>query len=170
METQIIDARTPDLTRQGPLWLFKGVPFNGDVRRIEDDIAITVIPVKTGFVTGIVRSTSPQGTLRREGRFENSMPMGLHRTWWPDGTMQSESHYLGGIPEGMSRTWYASGSAYEEHRYKLGQEFGAQKVWFEDRRLKANYEVRNGRRYGNFGAIGCIGGDKPKAPQFEGVK
>jgi antitoxin component YwqK of YwqJK toxin-antitoxin module len=167
---EVMDSKSNDLTRQGQIWLFKGEPFTGEVRRIEDDGVITILPLQAGYVTGVVRGKAPDGTLRREGAFKKSMPVGLHRTWWPDGKKQSENNYLEGIPEGESRTWYANGNPYEVHRYKRGQEYGAQQVWFEDKRLKANYEIRNGRRYGNFGAMGCIGGDKPKAPKFDEIK
>jgi antitoxin component YwqK of YwqJK toxin-antitoxin module len=167
---ELLDSRAPELIRQGQLWIYKGKPFTGEIRRLEDDGANTILPLQSGLVSGMVRSISPNGILRREGVFNQSMPIGLHRTWWPDGKKQSENNYLGGIPEGEARTWYSSGNAFEVHRYKMGQEFGAQKVWFDDGRLKANYEVRNGRRYGNFGAMGCIGGDKPKSPQFETIQ
>jgi antitoxin component YwqK of YwqJK toxin-antitoxin module len=167
--SELVDSNSTELTRQGQIWLFKGEPFTGEVRRIEDDGVITILPLKIGFVTGNVRGTAPNGVLRREGLFKKSMPIGLHRTWWPDGKKQSENYYLDGIPEGEARTWYASGNPYELHSYKKGQESGVQQVWFEDKRLKANYEIRNGRRYGNFGAMGCIGGDKPKSPQFEAI-
>jgi antitoxin component YwqK of YwqJK toxin-antitoxin module len=167
---ELIDSNSHELTRQGQLWLFKGGPFTGEVRRVEDDGVITILPLQAGYVTGIVRGKAPDGSLRREGSFIKSMPVGLHRTWWPDGKKQSENNYLAGIPIGESRTWYASGNPYEIHRYKMGQEYGPQQVWFEDKRLKANYEIRNGRRYGNFGAMGCIGGDKPKAPQFDEIR
>ena len=58
--------------------------------------------------------------------------------------------------EGDVKVWYPDGSLFQHFKYKKGHEDGAQKVWKSDGRIKANYVVRDGRRYGLTGVKNCI--------------
>ena len=40
--------------------------------------------------------------------------------------------------------------------YKNGYEHGQQKIWYPDGRIKSNYIIKNGRRYGLLGIKNCI--------------
>lgn len=154
------DAR---VGRDGPLWLWDGKPMNGELHRVEASGSVTLLPVRRGLVEGTTRSRYADGRPHTEGAFSKGQPHGLHLAWWPNGRAQSEQNFADGMPHGRSRTWYASGKPYEEHHHARGQEAGPQRIWFEDGRLRANYEVKNGRRYGTIGAMGCVGGERAMA-------
>jgi hypothetical protein len=158
---QLLAADDRRVSRAGPLWLHSGQPISGELQRRDEDGGTTVLPLREGSVQGVVRSRYADGGPRSEGAFVQGQAEGLHRAWWPGGRLRSEQRFEQGRPHGLLRTWYASGTLYEEHRYARGQEAGPQRVWFEDQRLRASYDVRNGRRFGNLGAMGCVGGDKP---------
>jgi hypothetical protein len=158
---QPLAADNPRVSRAAPLWLLDQQPMSGELQRQEADGGTTILPLHEGSVHGVVKSRYANGRPRSEGAFVQGQAEGVHRAWWPSGPLRSEQRFEQGRPQGLSRTWYASGVLYQEHRYERGQEAGLQRVWFEDQRLRANYEVRNGRRYGNIGAMGCAGGDKP---------
>ena len=137
--------------------------MNGALRRVEAGGSMTLLPVRQGWVDGVSRSSYADGQLRSEGAYVKGQPHGLHRAWWPNGGAQSTQNFADGMPHGRSRTWYASGKPYEEHHHARGQEAGPQRIWFEDGRLRANYEVKNGRRYGSIGSMGCVGGERAPA-------
>jgi hypothetical protein len=70
---------------------------------------------------------------------------------------------------GTTRSFFPGGRPYEEHRYDAsGHEAGPQRVWYQDGSLRANYTVRDGRRYGTTGPMECAGrgesGAGPSAP------
>jgi MORN repeat variant len=156
-----VDITDSRIIREGPRWLMDGIAFSGELRRIDSDDAVTILPIIDGWLDGLSRSNYADGKARSEGAFVKNQPTGLHRSWWPNGQLQAERNFIDGMPEGIMRTWYASGQRYQQHRYHLGQEFGLQQVWKADGSISASYEIRNGRRYGNIGAMGCVGGDRP---------
>jgi len=61
--------------------------------------------------------------------------------------------------EGVAREWYRCGALYRETNYRAGQEEGLQRMWWPDGTLRANYVVRDGRRFGLLVAKGCIASD-----------
>jgi antitoxin component YwqK of YwqJK toxin-antitoxin module len=52
--------------------------------------------------------------------------------------------------------WFPDGTLYKQFRYEHGHESGAQRMWYVDGSVRANYVVRDGRRYGLIGAKGCV--------------
>jgi antitoxin component YwqK of YwqJK toxin-antitoxin module len=151
----------PRVTRAARLWLIDQQPMTGELLRREADGNVSVLPLREGLLHGTVKSHDVNGQPRSEGAYVQGQAHGVHRAWWPNGHLRSEQSFERDMPQGLSKTWYPSGHPYEEHRYEHGQEAGLQRMWFEDQRLRASYEVRNGRRFGNIGAMGCAGGDKP---------
>ena len=62
------------------------------------------------------------------------------------------------IPVGIHQEWYANGQIFSLLTYNdEGQPNGIQKMWFENGKIKANYVVKNGKRFGFLGAKGCVG-------------
>ena len=113
-------------------------------------------------------------------------PRGVGRTVvgrWPNGAVAYERHYVGdreesaaigrwedesirfvyeyrnGEMDGVARDWYRGGQLYRETNYVRGHEVGQQRMWWPDGTLRANYVVRDGRRYGLLGAKGCVSSD-----------
>lgn len=54
------------------------------------------------------------------------------------------------------RTFYASGKPFEVRHFYNGREQGVQQAWTEDGELYINYEMKNGRRYGEINARPCV--------------
>jgi hypothetical protein len=153
----------PRISRDGPLWRLAGRPMTGTLKRLDQAGVATLTPLQRGRVHGLVISRFANGQRRGEGAFVHGQAQGVHRAWWPSGQLQSEQSFKADKPDGALRTWYASGRPYQEHHYVQGQEEGPQRVWFEDQRLRANYVVRDGRRYGSIGAMTCDGGQPNRA-------
>jgi antitoxin component YwqK of YwqJK toxin-antitoxin module len=97
------------------------------------------------------------GSLAWERTYREGREHGLHRGWYPSGGKRFEIRYVDGFAEGEAREWYPSGKLLTEFRYVRGHEMGRQRMWTEDGILRANYVVRDGRRYGLIGSVGCTG-------------
>lgn len=99
----------------------------------------------------------PDGALWYIRTYRDGKEEGVHRGWWPNGARKFEYHYHNGIAEGPQREWFDDGNPYTEFNYVAGHESGLQRMWTSYGKLRANYIIRDGRRYGLIGAMGCRG-------------
>jgi antitoxin component YwqK of YwqJK toxin-antitoxin module len=76
---------------------------------------------------------------------------------WSNGSVHLIEHIRDGVVEGTLREWLPDGTLYREQNYLHGHEEGRQRMWYGNGKLRANYVVRSGRRYGLMGAKGCTG-------------
>jgi len=76
---------------------------------------------------------------------------------YPDGRIRLVEHVRRGVVEGKLREYLPNGTLYREQNYLHGHEEGLQRMWWSNGKLRANYVVKNGRRYGLMGAKGCAG-------------
>jgi hypothetical protein len=150
-----IAADDPRVSRVAGQWLVAGRAYTGRMVETSRDGSRVERAVRDGRRHGEERTFYANGTLRAMRHYARGAEVGVHRGWWPDGTRQFERRYAAGRPEGLARTWYASGLRFEEHRYVAGQEAGLQQLWYPDGRVRASYEIRDGRRYGSIGTKLC---------------
>jgi antitoxin component YwqK of YwqJK toxin-antitoxin module len=103
----------------------------------------------------VTRSWYPNGQIAQERSYLAGRETGLHRGWWPNGMPKFVYAYAGGLLQGESREWFQSGALWRDQHYEAGHESGLQRLYWEDGRVRASYEVHDGRRYGLMGAKGC---------------
>jgi antitoxin component YwqK of YwqJK toxin-antitoxin module len=89
---------------------------------------------------------------RRDGKLD-----GVVREWYENGARMREFHYRRGVSEGSQRQWYPGGQLFTSFHHHDGQELGQQQMWNPDGTVRSNYVIRNGRRYGLLGSMGCSG-------------
>jgi antitoxin component YwqK of YwqJK toxin-antitoxin module len=85
---------------------------------------------------------------------------GEHRGWYENGAVKFVYHYTRGVSEGVQRQWFPSGQPFTAFHHHAGHEVGQQEMWNADGTLRSNYVIRDGRRYGLLGAVGCTGQEK----------
>jgi antitoxin component YwqK of YwqJK toxin-antitoxin module len=66
-------------------------------------------------------------------------------------------HYRDGSSEGVQQVWYPSGQIFTSFHHHAGHEIGQQQMWNADGSIRSNYVIRDGRRYGLLGSMGCTG-------------
>jgi antitoxin component YwqK of YwqJK toxin-antitoxin module len=98
----------------------------------------------------------PDGTLYEQRSFENGKKTGVLETWWANGTKQTQFTFLNDEYEGTCREWSIDGLLVKEMNYRKGHEEGSQKWWYDNGKIKANYVIRDGRRYGLLGTKNCM--------------
>ena len=57
--------------------------------------------------------------------------------------------------EGERKEWNNEGNLIYLATYKKGQEEGPQKLWYDNGKIRANYIIKNGKRYGLLGTKNC---------------
>jgi hypothetical protein len=82
--------------------------------------------------------------------------IGKHIGYWENGQTQFEFYFEDGEYHGVANEWYQNGQHYRIFHYEHGYEQGSQKMWWENGIIRANYVVKNGRRYGLVGLKLCM--------------
>jgi len=103
----------------------------------------------------VQRTWFPNRQLAEERFYINGRKEGIHQKWWPDGKPKMYFEAYGDEYHGVFREWYASGLISKEFHYVHGREEGSEKLWWDNGSIRANYVIRNGRKYGLIGLVIC---------------
>jgi len=151
-----INADDLRITKSNGYLFWEGVKFSGYVLSKSE---MSLIDTQTPYVDGRMHGTSighyPDGRLAFERPYDMGQKAGIHRGWYADGTLKFEYAFEQGVFHGAGKEWFEDGSPYRAFTYVQGKEEGVQKMWYEDGSLRANYVVKNGRRYGLMGSKPC---------------
>ncbi|WP_025740476.1 toxin-antitoxin system YwqK family antitoxin [Aquimarina pacifica] len=157
VQKQRIDFSNPDLKLENGVLMYKTKPFEGNIIRKFDTGALrSDIEYTQGRKNGYEKQWYTDGSLAIERFYTKGIKTGIHKGWWKNSNpkfvypFNSEGAYDGKLSE-----WYSNGQPYRVFNYSNGNEAGPQKLWKKDGRIKANYEVRNGERFGLIGLKKC---------------
>ena len=109
-----------------------------------------------GLEQGDFKKWYPNKQLAESRSFQAGKKEGKHIGFWEDGKPKFEFYFTKGEHDGMANEWYSNGQAYKAFHYTMGYENGSQKMWWENGVIRANYEVKQGRRYGLIGLKLCM--------------
>lgn len=87
--------------------------------------------------------------------FENGQKVGKYVAWWENGKPKLAYHFEKGEYQGICQEWNPQGTLVKEMHYEKGHEEGSQKVWYDNGKIRSNYVIKNGRRYGLLGTKNC---------------
>lgn len=127
--------------------LTKELYANGRVKRLAE--------YGNGRLDGPVFGWNPDGTRSYLRMYRRGLESGLHTGWHSNGQPRFRFVYSKGNLEGAGSEWYANGQLFTELHYYRGQEKGSQRMWTGEGKLRANYVVADGRRFGLMGSMGC---------------
>jgi len=94
--------------------------------------------------------------LAEERFYINGKKEGLHTGWWPDGKQKFIFTALNDEYNGEFKEWNISGLLVKQFHYKNGREQGSQRLWWDNGAVRANYVIRNGKKYGLIGLKTCV--------------
>lgn len=97
------------------------------------------------------------GLPRRQAEYCDGQLDGTTRGWYENGAVMFVYHYRHGLGEGTQRQWYRSGAVLTSFHHHEGHESGQQQMWNADGTIRSNYVIRDGKRYGLLGTMGCTG-------------
>ena len=154
-----VDAADPALAFSEGRRLYNNQPFSG---YIVSYYAANRLQSKEYYQQGKQEGLSQRwygnGQLAESRFYTDNRKTGNHQGWWANGTKRFDYTFANDIPVGHHQTWYETGQRFSSFHYNdQGHEAGLQQLWYETGQVKANFEVRNGRRFGLLGAKGCEG-------------
>ncbi|MDQ8053783.1 MAG: hypothetical protein REI78_12190 [Pedobacter sp.] len=131
---------------------FTGVKFslyaNGDTAAIS--------PYYEGLAEGWTRQWHPNRKLALERFYIGGRKEGIHRAWWPNGKPKFRYTFDNDEFNGENREWYENGAPFKVFHYAQGHEEGSQKMYWINGKVRANYIIKNKRRYGLLGTKNCV--------------
>lgn len=80
---------------------------------------------------------------------------GKQISYWQNGNKRFEFSAKEDTYEGTLMEWTYTGKLIHLANYVNGHEEGTQKLWYDNGQIRANYVMRNGKRYGLLGTQNC---------------
>lgn len=154
-----ITSDHPALIKEAGILYMESGPFSGYVIQVNDDGTLLS---KEGYLNGQKEGPSfkwsSNGRLIEERYFHENQKTGRHLGFFNDGQPRFEYYFNCGLPIGTHKEWLENGQLYSLSTYNdSGRPEGEQKFFFPSGKVRANYVIKNGRRYGLLGAKGCMG-------------
>lgn len=109
-----------------------------------------------GKENGIWKKFYDNGTLQEKRIYKNGVKEGELLTLWPDGKKQKHYQFKNDEYDGSGMEWNADGQVILALNYKNGHEDGPQKMFYDNGKVRSNYIIINGRRYGLLGTKNCV--------------
>jgi antitoxin component YwqK of YwqJK toxin-antitoxin module len=133
------------------------VDFTGRYETINGSSITNTCDYLNGIKHGNYKSWYPSGEPFENRYYMNGNKVGVHTAYWANGNRKFIYVFnVAGEYHGELLEWYESGQLYRKFHYTNGKEDGTQEAWKSDGRIKANYTVINGERYGLVGMKRCF--------------
>jgi len=111
---------------------------------------------KDGRKNGYEKRWYSNGQLAQNRTYSRGVKIGDHLGWWENGISKFEYHFNEkGEYDGNRKEWYKNGQLVRDFNYLNGKEKGSQRMWASNGKIRANYVVKNGERFGLIGLKKC---------------
>ncbi len=133
--------------------LYSGVLFTLFQNTVD---TATIETYESGFENGAWKKYYPSNKLREVRRYFNGKKIDTLTNYWENGKKQLQYIFVNDEYQGVCIEWNEAGMLTKEMNYEKGHEMGTQKWWYDNGKIKANYIISNGRRFGLLGTKNCI--------------
>lgn len=135
-----------------------GIPFTGTLYQLDENNMDTasVSHYIDGLEDGEWRKFYPNGKMKEQRFYKNGKKVGIMKAWWENGKLQMLFNFENDEYEGVCSEWNDQGVMVREQHYHLGHEEGSQRQWYDNGKVRSNYVMKNGRRYGLLGTKNCV--------------
>ncbi|MFM8834658.1 MAG: toxin-antitoxin system YwqK family antitoxin [Cytophagales bacterium] len=154
----LLRVNNSNLEMKNGLLLWNKTPFTGTLFSLNESNTDTLSLSRylKGREHGEWKRFYEGGNLREKRFFVNGSKEGEFITWWPNGKKQLHYHFSKGEYEGACREWNEQGALTKLGNYTQGYEEGTQQLWYDNGKIRANYVIKSGRRFGLLGTKNCI--------------
>jgi len=146
-----------NLTYTNDVVFLNGTKYSGFLYQLSPDNkdTLAIEGYKDGLQMGICRKWFPNKQLMEERHYVAGKKHGKQLAYWANGNKRFEFMAQNDAYEGELKEWSIDGRLFHLGNYKNGQEEGAQKMWYDNGKIKANYVIAEGKRYGLLGTKNC---------------
>lgn len=115
----------------------------------------TIAYYENGLLEGSSKKWYVTKQLMEERCYQKGQKHGKQIAYWENGNKRFEFTAEHDINQGEMREWDFNGNLFHLANFVNGQEEGAQKMWYSNGKIRANYVVLKGKRYGLLGTKNC---------------
>lgn len=156
-EDLVVDKTDTQLELINGVLYYQNSPFEGLLISKYDD---TSYKMKLQYIDGRKDGLEEQwylnGEISQRRMYSQGVKIGNHLGWWEDGVQKFDYHFNEeGAYDGSRKEWYQNGQLVRDFNYANGKEIGSQRMWTDIGKIRANYEVKNGERFGLIGLKKC---------------
>ncbi len=143
--------------RNGVIY-YQSSPYSGKLYELYSNQRDTafVRSYLLGKEEGEWKSYYENGQIKELRFFSNGKKMGKYLVWWPNGKPFMQYQFESDEYQGTCKEWNEKGLLVKQMNYHQGHELVSQKWWYDNGKIKANYIIQNGRRFGLLGTKNCI--------------
>ena len=113
-------------------------------------------PSPTSSEIVVEKKYFPSGKIMEIRHLQDGIRTGLQTAYWENGNKRFEYTAKNDAYEGELKEWDEQGRLFHLGHYKNGQEEGEQKMWHADGKIRSNFVIIKGKRYGLLGTKNCI--------------
>mgnify|MGYP003667729378 CR=1 FL=1 len=108
-----------------------------------------------GLQSGLAKKWYSKNSVMEERQYLAGEKNGKQIAFWENGNKKFEFEAVKDMYQGVLKEWNQEGNLVHLANYKEGQEEGTQKLWYDNGKVRANYVIKNGKRYGLLGTKNC---------------
>lgn len=151
-------ADNPQISFENAGVFYQGKPFSGMLFRLDSQTQDTlkIESYLKGNRHGRWVQYFPGHVLKEFRTFEQGKKIGLWVQYFPTGKKQVAYNFQNDEYQGLAREWNEKGVLIREMHYVSGHEEGAQKLFYDNGQVRANYVMKDGRRFGLLGTKNCV--------------
>ena len=156
-EELLVDKTSTELELVNGVLYYQNTPFDGLlVSKYRDGSFKMKLQYAGGRKDGYEKQWFRNGQLSQTRWYSEGLKTGNHSGWWEGGTQKFTYQFNEkGEYEGSRKEWYRNGNLILDFNYSNGKEIGSQRMWTDSGKIRANYVVKNGERYGLIGLKKC---------------
>ena len=135
----------------------KAEKYNGFIYQLSPN-GIDTIAIEgyvNGLLSGELKKWFPNRQLMEERYYKQGKKNGKQIAYWPNGNKRFEFVAKDDGYEGELKEWSVNGHLFHQANFVNGKEEGAQKMWYDNGKIRANYFIIQGKRYGLLGTKNC---------------
>ena len=138
-------------------YFLKGEKYNGFLYQLSPNgnDTIAMEGYINGLLSGVQKKWFDNKQLMEERYYRQGKKNGKQIAYWPNGNRRFEFVAKDDGYEGELREWSENGHLFHLANFVTGQEEGAQKMWYDNGKIRANYVIIQGKRYGLLGTKNC---------------
>ena len=109
-----------------------------------------------GKENGTWKKFYPNHEIKEVREFNNGKKVGKMIGFWENKKSMLEYNFSDDEFNGTCKEWNYSGQLIREMNYVNGHEEGTQKMFYDNGKIRSNYIMKDGKRFGLLGTKNCV--------------
>jgi antitoxin component YwqK of YwqJK toxin-antitoxin module len=133
-----------------------GKKYNGFLLELSPaNDTLSIEGYRDGLLNGVCKKWYSNKQRKEEREYVGGKKNGKQIAYWENGHKRFEFTAKDDAYEGELKEYSSDGHLFHLGNYVNGQEEGTQKMWYTNGKIRANYVIIKGKRYGLLGTKNC---------------